>query len=291
MKKKFNLLKKISTKCIFLFIYFYSKFSYKRNIQFKFYFFIIVIFFLIGYYLGRVYKNINFNSKKLSHELSNFKSYTKALEDLILFCIFYDVNNGFYIDIGANDPNIGSVTKAFYLRGWNGINIEPLPNKFQRLLKSRKRDINIQIGVGKIIGNASFFGDDARASLIKENSRNNSRVITINIDTMSNICNKYIPKKEIIQFCKIDIEGEEKNALLGYDFVNYRPKVFCIESTKPGTNIPCFDQWEFILFQNDYSFVYQYKVNRYYIDNRIEGLRKRFMFVENAIKLYNQKKK
>ena len=34
--------------------------------------------------------------------------------------------------LGANDPNIISVTKAFYLRGLYGINIEPLPNKFPR---------------------------------------------------------------------------------------------------------------------------------------------------------------
>ena len=53
-------------------------------------------------------------------------------------------------------------------------------------------------------------------------------IININIDTMLNICKKYIPKKEIVQFCKIDVEGRERDVLLGYDFENYRPKVFCI---------------------------------------------------------------
>ena len=107
---------------------------------------------------------------------------------------------------------------------------------------------------------------------------------------MLNICNKYIPKKTIIQFCKIDIEGGEKDALLGYDFENYRPKVFCIESTKPGTTIPCYEEWENILFQNDYSFAFEYKINRYYIDNRIEGLRERFIQAEKIIKIFIQKK-
>lgn len=34
-----------------------------------------------------------------------------------------DIDCGFYIDIGANDSEIDSVTKAFYDEGWRGINI------------------------------------------------------------------------------------------------------------------------------------------------------------------------
>jgi hypothetical protein len=60
----------------------------------------------------KVDKNLNFNE-----EISNFISYSEFFEDLILFCIFYDVKNGFYIDIGANHPDFVTVTKAFYLRG------------------------------------------------------------------------------------------------------------------------------------------------------------------------------
>ena len=181
------------------------------------------------------------------------------------------------------------MTKAFYLRGWYGINIEPLSNKYKILLNKRKRDINIQIGIGEKKGNQSFYEYGVSSSLFKKFSRNNSKIYKINIDTMKNICKKYISKKEIIQFCKIDVEGGEKNVLLGYDFNNYRPKVFCIESTRPGTAIPCQEQWEDILFKNDYSFVFQYKINRYYIDNKIEHLRERFILAEREIENYLHK--
>ena len=87
----------------------------------------------------------NFN-KKL--DFTNFITYAQFLEDFILYCIFYDIDNGFYIDVGANDPNDISVTKAFYLNGWHGINIEPLPEMQQLLLKHRSRDINLNIGAG-----------------------------------------------------------------------------------------------------------------------------------------------
>ena len=38
----------------------------------------------------------------------------------------------------------------------------------------------------------------------------------VNTTTMKKICDKYI-KNETIYFIKIDVEGPEKNAILGYD--------------------------------------------------------------------------
>ena len=119
-------------------------------------------------------------------------------------------------------------------------------------------------------------------------SKGLSEYININIDTLSNICKKYVPENMEIEFCKIDIEGGEKNALLGYNFKDYRPKVFCIESTEPGTNIPCHKSWEDILLNNDYSFAYQYSINRYYIDKRIQGLKEKFYDIDNYIQFYKK---
>ena len=128
----------------------------------------IIISFFAGYFSKDYLRNnYIFNKKKfISKELSEFISYSQFFEDFILFCIFYDVKNGFYIDVGANDPNIYTVTKAFYLRGWYGINIEPLPNKYKNLVKYRQRDINLQIGVGKIKGKASFIEKGMLSRLI-----------------------------------------------------------------------------------------------------------------------------
>lgn len=257
----------------------------------------IIISYSSGYYLGKksyIVSKIKLNNDEkikkiiLLSSLSNFVSYSQFLEDLILFCFFHDVKKGFYIDIGANDPNYISVTKAFYLRGWNGINIEPLPEKFQSLLKFRNRDINLQIGVGAIKSTTTLYLNAAGSTTSKMFANNKTRKLNITIDTMENICRKHVPKETEIQFCKIDIEGDEKNALLGYDFKNYRPKIFCIESTKPGTNIPNYDNWEYILLGNDYSFIYQYRINRYYIDNREKGLKEKLFYVDNYIKNYKK---
>lgn len=116
---------------------------------------------------------------------------------------------------------------------------------------------------------------------------NNSNIINIKIKTMSNICRLYIPSSIQIQFCKIDVETFEKNVLLGYDFENYRPKVFCIESlVNVRTNIPEYKEWENILTLNDYDFAYKYRNNRFYYDNRIKGFKDKFKDIDYYIKLY-----
>jgi len=45
-------------------------------------------------------------------------------EDFILHFLLNFKKQGFYVDIGANDPDHISNSKYFYDRGWNGINVE-----------------------------------------------------------------------------------------------------------------------------------------------------------------------
>ena len=104
------------------------------------------------------------------------------------------------------------------------------------------------------------------------------------MNTMSNICKKYVPIGKKIDFCKIDVEGGEKNVLLGYDFINYRPKVFCIESTIPRSQKSNYELWEYILINNDYSYIYSLGVNRFYVDNLIPGLMKRRIYIKKYLK-------
>ena len=42
-----------------------------------------------------------------------FVSYAQNMEDVMLWRALKDVDQGFYVDVGANDPNVHSVTKAF----------------------------------------------------------------------------------------------------------------------------------------------------------------------------------
>ncbi len=114
-----------------------------------------------------------------SNKESNFISYSEYFEDLILYSIFYDVKNGFYIDIGANDPDDCSVTKAFYNLGWSGINIEPLPDKFKKLKEERKRDINLNIAVGDKKGNSRLYLRQGMSRIVNNSMTFNTINVTI----------------------------------------------------------------------------------------------------------------
>ena len=101
------------------------------------------------------------------------ESYAQQLEDVILYCVLHDVQHVFYIDVGASDPTVISVTKLFYLNGGCGINIEPLKSKCLLLHEQRPRDINLCIGIGEkrgkmmltAAGTGSSFSDAVKERL------------------------------------------------------------------------------------------------------------------------------
>ena len=73
--------------------------------------------------------------------------YSQNFEDVILDRCFADINNGYYIDVGAQHEEYDSVTKYFYEKGWSGINIEPLL-EYCKSFDCRDRDVIIQCAAG-----------------------------------------------------------------------------------------------------------------------------------------------
>lgn len=91
------------------------------------------------------------------------KSSSQYYEDLIIDRLLNHKKNGIYLDIGANDPDILSNTKRFYDRGWSGVNIEPDTELYNKLLKHRSRDINLNIGISS--GGGSWYFTNYRPIL------------------------------------------------------------------------------------------------------------------------------
>jgi hypothetical protein len=83
--------------------------------------------------------------------------YSQYYEDYILGYVFKDHEHGFYVDVGANDPDDSSVTKYFYLAGWRGINIEPIPELVEKLNKSRPEDTNKGVAISDRPGELPFY--------------------------------------------------------------------------------------------------------------------------------------
>ena len=196
-------------------------------------------------------------------------SFSKNLEDLILNVFFFDIKKGFYIDIGDFGQNGMSVTKYFYLKGWNGINIKPFNKQYQELINLRPKDINIYYNIS---------GKFTKKYIFQDFNKND-----ISFNSIYNILHEYIPKNKEIHFCKIDLKDDISKILLGYDFDNYGTKIFCIENNNTYQN------FEYILHKNNYSFLYQYELNRYYIDNKFTDVKDRVDYIDKIITIYKNR--
>jgi hypothetical protein len=102
------------------------------------------------------------------------------------------------------------------------------------------------------------------SEVVADQNLGDKPTLQVEISTLATVLNAFKPSN--IHFCKIDVEGFEKQVLEGMDW-NYRPWVFCMESTKPNTEIPCHEEWEHILLENGYALKYTHGINRYYIDS------------------------
>lgn len=198
-------------------------------------------------------------------------SYAQNAEDVILRRAFHGIKNGFYVDVGAADPLIDSVTKHFYDLGWRGINIEPQPLFYNRIKRDRKRDINLNIAVGEVPGDGqmtTFPFNEGLATLNMQISDHHrakgliTKAIDVKVQTLENILLKYAKKR--IDFIKVDVEGSEQTVLNSFDIKKWKPKVLIIESTFPDTQIQTHSNWEPRLLDADYQFCLFDGLNRFY---------------------------
>jgi FkbM family methyltransferase len=202
-------------------------------------------------------------------------SYAQAKEDIHLWRALDGVKEGFYIDVGAWDPELDSVTKLFYDRSWRGVNIEPSPKWFARFPEVRPRDINLNVAVAETAKKLKFFEDQqsglstAVESIAQghiESGRFKESSIVVPAVTLTQVCEAHC--RTAIHFLKVDAEGAEGEALRSLDFARFRPWILCVESHYPlRPDIQIYGEWENYLFSRGYRFVFTDLINRYYVAN------------------------
>lgn len=168
------------------------------------------------------------------------KSFSQNAEDLAIHKLLGRKKRGFYVDVGASDPTRFNNTKYFYLRGWRGINIEPDLHFFAKLESERKRDVNLNIGIGNSNAKPTFyrFFPDTLSTFSEKYARKYEKEgyilvekIAVQIKKLSNVLARHLKGKRI-DFMTIDTEGYDKEVLLSNNWSKYRPRVICIESTE-----------------------------------------------------------
>jgi FkbM family methyltransferase len=215
-------------------------------------------------------------------------SYAQTHEDVLLWRALNNVHHGFYIDIGAYDPTVSSVTRAFYDRGWRGINVEPDRSYAAKLREERPLDVTLEVALGHSPGIATLyeFGDTGLSTLVKEIADEHAaRGFTalerpISVTTLAAVLDDLGDQQ--VHFLKIDVEGFEQQVLLGADFAKVRPWIVLIEANRPMTTISTSRHWEYLLLEAGYEFAYFDGLNRFYIANERQYL-KRFFSVPVSI--------
>jgi FkbM family methyltransferase len=205
--------------------------------------------------------------------MNPFLSFAQNYEDVILWRALKDIENGFFVDCGAYDPTCHSVTKAFYDRGWSGINIEPIPSLAQKFTDQRPLDINLNIAVSDNSNCADLYEivDTGLSTFSEEIARRHveagfsARRIKVQTASLSNVLEQF--SRDTIHFLKIDVEGAEKRVLAGLDLGRFRPWIILVEATRPTSAEPNYEEWEPYLLSGGYDFAYFDGLNRFYVSH------------------------
>jgi FkbM family methyltransferase len=216
-----------------------------------------------------------------------FISYAQNYEDVILWRALRDLERGFYVDVGAADPEELSVTRAFYERGWSGINLEPLDEYFVKLALARPRDTNLKVAAGRETGQRTLHAVDGTGlSTMDPKIAAQHRVdgwhpreIVVPVVTLEKIFKEWAPPT--IHFLKIDVEGAEAEVLEGLNLDLARPWIIVVEATKPFSRASTHAEWERLVTGHGYSFAYFDGLNRFYVADEFPQLKERLTVPPN----------
>jgi FkbM family methyltransferase len=219
-------------------------------------------------------------------------SYAQNGEDVVLWRALRHVENGFYIDVGACDPDELSVTRVFYDRGWSGINVEPSKEFHDRCVAERPRDLNLNVAVMARAGIVRFLNvpgtglsttlDNVAASAASHGFEVEARDVPAL--SLADICAS--ARTDTIHFLKIDVEGGEQAVLEGADFRRFRPWIVLVEATVPLSTERNDAQWRDLLLGAGYEQAYFDGVNLYFVAEEHRELAEMLAIPPNALDDY-----
>ncbi|MFM0608124.1 FkbM family methyltransferase [Paraburkholderia sediminicola] len=215
-------------------------------------------------------------------------SYAQNFEDVMLWRALGHVEHGRYIDIGAQDPIVDSVSLAFHERGWRGVHVEPTPHYAQLLREQRTGDAVIQAAVGDSSAVLRFFEipgtgiSTADVEIAEQHRQRGFDVHEVAVPCITLSAVFKVAGEAEIHWLKIDVEGFEQRVLSGWGTSSVRPWVVVVESTLPLTQVEAHEDWEPILVDYGYSPVYFDGLNRYYIAATHPELKAAFLSPPNV---------
>ena len=206
-------------------------------------------------------------------------SYAQNFEDVLLWRALGDVKDGRYIDIGAHDPVVDSVSQAFYEAGWRGMHVEPLPHYAAKLREARPEELVIEAAVTEAAGPMPFYElsglSSGRADIARHHERSGHvtrkmLVPTVRLDDLLKLIGADI------HWLKIDVEGMEADVLRSWGKSSVRPWVLVVEATFPNTQDPTQHLWLDEVLGRGYEQVFFDGLSCYFVHESHRDLAARF---------------
>jgi FkbM family methyltransferase len=202
-----------------------------------------------------------------------FVSHAQNFEDIVLWRVLQDVDEGCYVDIGACDPVADSISWAFYERGWRGALIEPVPSWAAALRQRRPYDVTIEAAAGAATGISTLFASTTtgNSTLVRDVA---DRVgadgvelteVSTRVEPVDDLLDDAGFQGRTIHFCTVDVEGSEAEVLAGFDLARWRPWILVVEATEPNSSLASHPAWEDRVLAAGYQFCLFDGLNRFYV--------------------------
>ena len=147
---------------------------------------------------------------------------------------FNRATSGFFVEVGANEPQAGSQTWLLESHGWRGLLVEALPHLAARLRAERPNSVVVQVACGPADHPATVEFHEAQPSG-HSGLRNHAidaegRYVSVHRVPMLSL-NEILAQagQPKVDFVSIDVEGMELEVLRGFDLARYSPALMLIE--------------------------------------------------------------
>ena len=227
---------------------------------------------------------------------AHFDSYAQNGEDVVLWrALGPEVDGpGRYLDIGANDPVVDSITWSLYQRGWRGITAEPVPELAAAHRALRPEDVQFEGVVGALdadevvlheiagTGLSTIEGDIAQRHASRGLAVAERTVPVRRLDEL--VADAGWGPDDPVHLLVVDTEGSELAVLESIDLRVVRPWVLVVESTAPASDRPTHAAWEGIVTGAGYRFCFFDGLSRYYVaDEHADALGHRLSYPPCAL--------
>jgi FkbM family methyltransferase len=159
--------------------------------------------------------------------------FSHAVEAELKEEFFGGARSGYFVDVGANEPETDSETWHLEQAGWTGVLVEPQPELAERLRNTRSAKV-----YAVACSSPQRAGRPVRLHLAGPHSSLSPDLVVAEVRTDRSI---EVPARTLddiladagapapIDFLSIDVEGHETEVLAGFDIARWRPRLILIE--------------------------------------------------------------